>query len=170
MNPPLRYSFVNAGPQTKAEKRKTRTAIRSHIGRWTQEKQQKLDVNPSSTSEKESPSNSSRIASLSPVPSGGTQSQSLDQSGGVWLDVSSDSRGEKSARGNSAEDDDVDVDNQGALVVADLAQLRREHPPVLGNGINSSIQVLGTGTLDPFQTYPSKFSPALVSQCHEYCK
>src|ERR1700742_3030675 len=63
MSPPQRYSYVNARPQTKAEKRQTRTAIRSHIGRWTQEKQQKLEASPIDASERSSPPESSRTVS-----------------------------------------------------------------------------------------------------------
>jgi hypothetical protein len=167
MSPPQRYSFVNARPQTKAEKRQTRTAIRSHIGRWTQEKQQKLDGPASSASEKSSTPEFSPTISPSSAASQQPGLQSRDNSGIAWPEEPSNTGGDSGDPDQESTEDDSD--NQ-ASAVSGPVRLRREYP--LGFLAESPpiIQVLGSGSLDPFHTYPSNFPSALVSQCHEYCK
>jgi hypothetical protein len=166
MSPPQRYSFVNARPQTKAEKRQTRTAIRSHIGRWTQEKQQKLDGSTTSASEKGSTPGSSRTISLSPAALELRQLQPGDKIEYEWSEAPTD---ESSNIHPNRESRDDDVDDLFEFAVTGPRHQRRGYPPD-STSPSSIIQVLGSGTLDPFRTYPSDFPSSLVSQCHEYCK
>ncbi|OCT44561.1 hypothetical protein CLCR_05640 [Cladophialophora carrionii] len=166
MSPPQRYSFVNARPQTKAEKRQTRTAIRSHIGRWTQEKQQKIESNTTSSgSEKDSPPESARAVSPSPAPADQTQPPPRQRLGSVWSDAP-DSASSDGPPDRESTEDDVQVLSE--LTVTAPAHLRRVFSAGSTTHSNSAIQVLGSGTLDPFHTYPSDFSSTLVSQCHDY--
>ncbi|KIW63846.1 hypothetical protein PV04_08818 [Phialophora macrospora] len=165
MSPPQRYSFVNARPQTKAEKRQTRTAIRSHIGRWTQEKQQKNESSASSASEKSSPPESSRTVSPSPAPTDQAQPRPRDILGSAWSEGPDSATEEGGPSRRSTEDE---VAGFSELTVTAPADLRRALSPRAIRRSNSVIQVLGSGTLDPFRTYPSEFPSALVSQCHDY--
>jgi hypothetical protein len=167
MSPPQRFSFVNARPQTKAEKRQTRTAIRSHIGRWTQEKQQKIESSASSASEKSSPPESSQTVSPSPAPTDQAQPHPRDRFGGAWSEAP-DSAPEGGAPSRRSTEDEVA--GLSELTVTAPTHLRRAFSPGSTTRSNSVIQVLGSGTLDPFRTYPSEFPSALVSQCHDYCK
>ncbi|KAJ9613098.1 hypothetical protein H2200_003039 [Cladophialophora chaetospira] len=159
MSPPQRYSFVNARPQTKAEKRQTRTAIRSHIGRWTQEKQQKLEGNVVSASEKDSPPESSRTVSLSPGSTDQTRPRRPDRVASVWSESVEETSDSRSSLGGTEHDAD---DISARALVSSVDREWEALPP------NTIVQVLGSGILDPFRTYPSNFPSALVSQAHEY--
>ncbi len=157
---------MNARPQTKAEKRQTRTAIRSHIGKWTQEKQQKVDVNIGSASEKELPSESSRTVPLSPALTEQSQPPPRNRIGSAWpetVDGASDSHSNL----ESLEDDVNEVASERGLVVP--AQLRRQRAEPSGEP-TFFVQAFGSGILDPFRTYPSNFPSSLVSQAHDYCE
>ncbi|KAH0842789.1 hypothetical protein FOPE_07943 [Fonsecaea pedrosoi] len=168
MSPPQRYSFVNARPQTKAEKRQTRTAIRSHIGRWTQENQQKIEGTKTATgaSTRSSPE-SSRTDSLSPVEP--TQSRSQHPLR-VSLARPADNTDSSSSASNIDQDSTSDeIEDDTGLVVTAPSHLRQRLSPAARGTARPFIRTLGSGVLDPFQTYPSTFPSSLISQCHEYC-
>ncbi|EXJ55356.1 hypothetical protein A1O7_08283 [Cladophialophora yegresii CBS 114405] len=167
MSPPQRYSFVNARPQTKAEKRQTRTAIRSHIGKWTQEKQQKIENSTSSGGDKNSPPESSRAVSPPPAPTDQTRLRPPERLGSVWSDGPDSTSSDNPSDRESTEDE---VRDFSELTVTAPPHLRRAFSAGSITHSNSAIQVLGSGTLDPFRTYPSEFPSTLVSQCHDYCK
>ena len=167
MSPPVRYSFVNARPETKAEVKQTRTAIRSHIGRWTQEKQQKLDENAANANEEDPSPKSARIASPSAVSLGRTKPRPAEKTTSIRSDRSDDLTQRRSFRRIPADDE---VDGKVAPAVNVPAQVRRRPPFFVEDDFNTSVQVLGSGTLDPFRTTPTTFPADLVSQCHEYCK
>ncbi|EXJ74816.1 uncharacterized protein A1O5_01512 [Cladophialophora psammophila CBS 110553] len=164
MSPPQRYSFVNARPQTKAEKRQTRTAIRSHIGRWTQENQQKTEGSRSAASTRASPE-LSRTDSLSPGESVQSQSQHHPR---LKVARPGDTDSSSSASNFDQESTSDDVDDDTGLTVTAPPRLRPRLSPASRSTSHSFIQVLGSGVLDPFQTYPSAFPSSLISQCHEY--
>ncbi|OAG41588.1 hypothetical protein AYO21_04290 [Fonsecaea monophora] len=167
MSPPQRYSFVNARPQTKAEKRQTRTAIRSHIGRWTQENQQKIEGTKTATgaSTRSSPE-SSRTDSLSPVEP--TQSRSQHPLR-VSLARPADNTDSSSSASNIDQDSTSDeIEDDTGLVVTAPSHLRQRLSPAARGTARPFIRTLGSGVLDPFQTYPSTFPSSLISQCHEY--
>jgi hypothetical protein len=162
MSPPARYSFVNARPQTKAERKQTRTAIRSHIGRWTQEKQQRLDL-PTTERDKQSPSGSSRTISASPTSSDQPQQSIRGKFETQWVDASDSASSIGDPNREFLEDDLDDAQR--------LASNQRQRPPRDSLSASTSvIQVLGSGLLDPFYTLPTNFPAELISQCHEYCK
>ncbi|KIW34067.1 uncharacterized protein PV07_00867 [Cladophialophora immunda] len=169
MSPPQRYSFVNARPQTKAEKRQTRTAIRSHIGRWTQENQQKVEsTNKSAASAGASSKSSpelSRTDSLSPVESAQSQSQRRSR---VKVARPGDTDSSSSASNFDQESTSDDVEDDAGLIVTAPSRLRQGLSPASAGASRPFIHVLGSGVLDPFQTYPSTFPSSLISQCHEY--
>ncbi|OAP57263.1 hypothetical protein AYL99_08001 [Fonsecaea erecta] len=174
MSPPQRYSFVNARPQTKAEKRQTRTAIRSHIGRWTQENQQKIEGTKSaagasasaSASERSSPE-LSRTDSLSPAESAQSRSQRRPSRVKVAKAGDTDSSSSTSNVDQDSTSDDVD-DDTGLTVTAPSHLHQGLSPAAAGPSRRPYVQVLGSAVLDPFQTYPSTFPSTLISQCHEY--
>ena len=169
MSPPQRYSFVNARPQTKAEKRQTRTAIRSHIGRWTQEKQQKLDSNVGSASDKDSPPELSRTVSLSPASTEQTRLRPRPRNriGSIRSETVDDASDSPSI----LESTEGDVDDISERALISSTHLRWETSPGQSVKPNLLVQGFGSGILDPFRTYPSSnFPSSLVSQAHEYCE
>jgi hypothetical protein len=170
MSPPQRFSFVNARPQTKAEKRQTRTAIRSHIGRWTQEKQQKLEGAGATGSTDErsssSPESAPRTISLPPTERGPTASHLREV---AWTEGSASETGKNEPDREHPENEDDDL-TDFAVTAPTQAQRRTDRRSTSATISNPVIQAFGAGTLDPFDTSPTNFPSSLISQCHEYCK
>jgi hypothetical protein len=158
-----RYSFVNARPQTKAERKQARTAIRSHIGKWTQEQQQRLE-NTSNSSDKSSSSDENHRVSRSPP-----------------LPTLNNNRASSSSPRRPAEFvQKTVVRSHGALEAMSSNEpdnRGRQNPPDRNNGSSSremilwnrAIQSFGSSSIDPFHSLASSFDNIVISDCHEYC-
>ena len=167
MSPPQKYSFVNVRPETKAEKRQTRTTTRSHIGRWTQEQQHEIEGTTTLAIERSSQPEPSQTVYPSPAASEQTQSQPGDQIETVRNEESSFESGVSHADRGCVDDEDDELFDFALIVPSHLSG---EYASASIPASNSTVQVLGSCTIDPFRTYPSDFPSALVSQCHAYCK
>ncbi|KAF9895243.1 hypothetical protein FE257_000145 [Aspergillus nanangensis] len=180
--------FVNARPSSEVERAKIQRLVRAHVGKWISDQtkdrttgisdpspdvsEEKLFVEPPShppeleTDENLFPSSSS--------PSIGSSPRSTESSSTNTLSV---------VRASSQ--------NKPSVVVVPPSQSDSSNPPrsqshknpngwPVGSddddpdSPNSSdsgeyIEVIGANVLDPFQTYPSRFSPAVVHACESYC-
>lgn len=162
MSASQRYSFVNAHPQTKAEKLEARVAIRSHIGRWTQENQQR-------SSSKTLPANVERVPASSQAFPPSQQLLEPPPTVSLWRD----GEGWRVEPGDPGVPDDSDEEEvfgwktrtgQGRELVDSCPSSSSS------DASRASIEPLGSGLLDPFQTYPSLLPVSLVSECNDYCE
>jgi hypothetical protein len=156
----MSFHFINSPPSLKTERSQRLHCIRSHAGRWTQQRikqhsrESETDIYESHAQDINLCSDRASWNSIEAEAAGPTSSSASLPSRSQTLDWATSKTTPGSHNGNGP-------------------ALNRANKP-LGRSASSPseslylIDYIGAGTLDPFHTYPSRFPPRFINSCIMY--
>jgi hypothetical protein len=153
------FYFINAKPALKTERSQTQFFVRSHVSRW---RWQQIEGHS-----RESETNKINNSDAQDV------NHSRDRANWNSIKVKAALSSASPTVGSQTQDritgpiNPSSHDRSGLALTGTNNALERS----VSGPFRSlySIDYIGSGTLDPFQTYPSSFPPAFINWCNTYC-
>jgi hypothetical protein len=153
------FYFINAKPASKTERSQTRFFVRSYVSRW---RWQQIEGH-------------SRASETDEINNGGGQDVDHSRHRADWnsIEVKAASYSASPTVGSQTQDRVTGPRTPSSHDGSELALTGTNN--ALEQSASGpfrslySIDYTGSSTLDPFQTYPSRFPPTLISSCNTYC-
>jgi hypothetical protein len=152
------FPFINVTPGSATESSQSRLLVRSHVGSWvwqqTRHNSEMSDTDEVDDDESQDVKRSTHGADGNSIEFEAATSTSLSATLTIGCHIPDLATGQTP----SASHDDNGLGHNAP-------ELSGSSPCIS----LYSIEYVTVGTLDPFQTYPSKFPPAFVNWCTKYC-
>jgi hypothetical protein len=152
------FYFINAKPVSKTERSKTRFFVRSYVSRW---RWQQIEGH-------------SRASETDEINNGDAQDVNHCRHRADWnsIEVKAASYSASPTVGSQTQDRVTGPSTPSSHNGSKLALTGTNN--ALERSASGPFRSLysidnGSSTFDPFQTYPSRFPPGLVSSCNAYC-
>jgi hypothetical protein len=155
------FPFINVTPGSATESTHSRFLIRSHVGSWvwqqTKQNSEALDTDKVDDGHTQDVNRSTHRADAdgNHTEFEAAPSTSLAASLTIGCQTPDLATGQRSSRGR--DDNGLDLPDEPKLSASNPRRSLY------------SIDYISVDTLDPFQTHPSKFPPALFNWCTKYC-